>query len=90
MWLSASVYKRIPYFWLLLGLLFMVTGSYVGFDNNVAYLYVGVGLISCFWSLCVYSLRSRAEQYTEVDLDAQDESPEPAAPAANQSTEQTG
>lgn len=90
MWLSTSVYKRIPQFWLLLGLLFMVTGTYVGFDHNVAFWYFGVGLLSCVWSLCIMLFRSRAGQYTEVDLDAQDQSPEPTAPAAHQSTEQTG
>ncbi len=95
MWLPTPIYKRIPQFWLLLGLLFMSSGTYIGFDYSVSFLYFGVGLFSCVWSLCIFVLRRSGNQDTEQELgehseqSAQDERPEQLAQPTQQSTEQT-
>ena len=64
MWLPTPLYERIPQFWLLLGLLFMSSGTYLGFDYSLSFVYFGVGFICCIWSLWIFSMRlsSRKDQ----------------------------
>lgn len=85
MWLPTPVYERIPQFWLLLGLLFMSSGTYLGFDYALSFVYFGVGFICCIWSLWIFSMRLRArkapdqaQQTTEASQDV-DDGAEPAA-----------
>jgi hypothetical protein len=59
MWLPAPVYERIPQFWLLLGLLFMSSGTYLGFDYAFSFVYFGVGFACVSWGACVFLLRLR-------------------------------
>ena len=59
MWIPTPVYERIPQFWLLLGLLFMSSGTYLGFDYSLSFLYFGVGFVCCIWSLWIFSMRLR-------------------------------
>ena len=47
MWLPTPIYERIPQFWLLLGLLFMSSGTYLGFDYSLSFVYFGVGFACC-------------------------------------------
>jgi len=62
MWLPTPVYERLPQFWLLLGLLFMSCGTYLGFDFSLSFLYFGVGFVCCLWSLWVFSMRLRSRK----------------------------
>ncbi len=62
MWLPTPVYERIPQFWLLLGLLFLSCGTYLGFDFSLSFLYFGVGFICCLWSLWIFSMRLRSRK----------------------------
>lgn len=62
MWLPTPIYERIPQFWLLLGLLFMSSGTYLGFDYALSFMYFGVGFICCIWSLWIFSMRLKARQ----------------------------
>lgn len=59
MWLPTPLYERVPQFWLALGLLFMVTGMYLGFEYHVAFLYVGVGAACVLWGVAVVVWRHR-------------------------------
>jgi hypothetical protein len=59
MWLPAPVYERIPQFWLLLGLLFMSSGTYLGFDYELSFVYFGVGFTCVVWGACVFVMRLR-------------------------------
>jgi hypothetical protein len=59
MWLPTPLYERVPQFWLLLGLLFMITGLYLGFEYHMAFLYVGVGGACVLWSVAVIVWRHR-------------------------------
>ena len=76
MWLPTPIYERIPQFWLLLGLLFMSSGTYLGFEYKLSFLYFGVGFACCAWSLSIFTMRlkhrGRAREF-EVS-----ERPEPA------------
>ena len=62
MWLPTPVYERIPQFWLLLGLLFMSAGTYLGFDYALSFLYFGVGFVCCAWSLWIFTMRATARK----------------------------
>jgi len=62
MWLPTPIYERIPQFWLLLGLLFMSSGTYLGFDYSLSFVYFGVGFVCCIWSLWIFSMRLRSRK----------------------------
>ena len=57
MWIPTPIYERIPQFWLLLGLLFMTSGTYLGFDFALSFVYFGVGFACCLLSLWIFTKR---------------------------------
>jgi hypothetical protein len=87
MWLPTPIYERVPQFWLLLGLLFMTSGTYLGFDYSLSFVYFGVGFVCCIWSLWTFSMRLTARKdqrqhpilETAEDQQAVDAGTEPAA-----------
>jgi hypothetical protein len=92
MWIPTPIYERIPQFWLLLGLLFMSSGTYLGFDYKLSFAYFGVGFVCLAWSLWIFTMRlkSRGQQRQfevsprpvlakESQDEAADRSTEPAA-----------
>jgi uncharacterized membrane protein len=84
MWLPTPIYERVPQFWLLLGLLFMSSGTYLGFDYKLSFVYFGVGLVCIVWSVAVYVKRSRyrskpvRQPIMAVDEDGQEQTAEHA------------
>ena len=83
MWLPSQFYEKAPHYWLLLGLLFIVVGSYLGLQVELNYLYigVGVGLCCCLWSVRVFTVRAKhrrskssdeSEQLPELDPELTD------------------
>ena len=79
MWLPKTVYERVPQYWLLLGLLFMSSGMYLGFGYRLSYFYFGIGLICALWSMWTFSVRLRSR------TTSQHAEPEPAqAPLDNE------
>lgn len=68
MWLPTSVYERVPQFWLVLGLLFMVSGLYLGTEYHMAFLYVGVGAACVLWgvAVAVWRRRFRTDELTRT------------------------
>jgi Ca2+/Na+ antiporter len=71
MWLPTPIYERIPQFWFLLGLLFIATGLYLGFDWALSFWYIAVGFACCAYGVGVFLVRLRHRQ-----------SPQPAEQAA--------
>ena len=53
-------------FWLLLGLLFIATGIFLGFDYSATFIYLAIGTICIFWSFCMVALRPRKPNYARV------------------------
>jgi hypothetical protein len=78
MWLPTPIYERIPQFWLLLGLLFMSSGTYLGFDYALSFVYFGVGFVCSAWSLWIFSMRATAKKEARDDAYV----PPPGATAA--------
>ena len=59
MWLPTPIYERVPQFWLLLGLLFMSSGTYLGFDYTLSFVYFAVGMVCIVWSIAIFVKRAR-------------------------------
>lgn len=57
MWLPTPIYERIPQFWLLIGLLFMSSGAYLGFDFALSFLYFYTGFACSIWSVWIFVQR---------------------------------
>jgi hypothetical protein len=62
MWIPTPIYERIPQFWLLLGLLFMSSGLYLGFDYDWSKFYYVVGVACCLKSMWIFSKRLAARK----------------------------
>ena len=59
MWPPRPIFERIPQVWFLLGLLFVATGLYLGFDYSMSFLYIMVGAFCCAFGVAVFVLRLR-------------------------------
>ena len=81
MWLPTPIYERIPQFWLLLGLLFMASGVFLGFEYWLSFVYLGVGLVCSAWSICIVVMRARHRGVEEMPAAANDDSAESGTPA---------
>ena len=57
MWIPTPIYERIPQCWLLLGLLFMSSGVYLGFDYGLTFLYFGTGVFCVVWGARIFMMR---------------------------------
>jgi Kef-type K+ transport system membrane component KefB len=79
MWLPSQFYEKAPHYWLLLGLLFITVGSYLGLQVEINYLYFGVvvGLCCCLWSVRVFTARAKHRRSSLPDESAQGAEPDP-------------
>lgn len=59
MWLPTPVYQRIPAFWLVVGILFVVLGLYIGFHFALIYVYLGLGVVCIVRGIWVQLIRQR-------------------------------
>ena len=57
MWIPTPVYERTPHAWLVIGLVFMSSGLYLGFSYSWSYFYFCVGVACCLFSMWVFSMR---------------------------------
>ena len=57
MWLPSPVYERVPQFWLLMGLLFLAFGLYLGFEFQLIFVYLGLGALCIGRSAWVFVTR---------------------------------
>ncbi len=89
MWIPTPIYERIPQFWILIGLLFMTSGTYLGFDYSLSFVYFGVGFGCCIWSIWVFTrrLRSREQDKEAEKLERRVENAQRAS--REESTEQS-
>jgi hypothetical protein len=87
MWLPTPIYERIPQFWLLLGLLFVSSGLYLGFDYRLSFAYLFVGALCVAWSVTVLVRRSRFRNKPIQTMVGDEEQSQQAEPAQ---TEQAG
>lgn len=85
MWLPSPIYERAPQFWMLLGLLFMTGGAYVGFDYSASFLLYGFGFVCVGWSFCVSIMRSLNRKNPHVvEQPSEERTEQPTAQASEQ------
>ncbi len=81
------IYERIPQVWFLLGLLFIATGLYLGFEFSQSFWYMAIGLFCCAFSVAIFVLRPRerpraqAAEGTRVPIEFDSAEPGHAEPA---------
>jgi uncharacterized protein YjeT (DUF2065 family) len=73
MWLPTPIYERTPQLWLLMAVLFVVLGLYIGFDYKLTYFYVAVGFICAVRGLQVLRLRKSYRRMAGEDSDGADD-----------------
>lgn len=63
MFVPKIVYEKAPFYWIILGVLLIVTGTYYGKAGDPVYFFAGIGggAIACFWGLFVFSRRLSQE-----------------------------
>ncbi len=84
MWLPEPLYERVPQFWLLLGLLFFAFGLYLGFDYQLIFAYLGVGVLCIMRSIWIFQARSNFKKLRGAPIEQE----QPSAEQEDQSSEQ--
>ena len=54
--LTTDIFERLPQVWVLVGLLIIATGLYLGFDYSLVFVYLGIGIISFVYGLVLFAL----------------------------------
>lgn len=54
--LVSDIFERLPQVWVLVGLLFIATGLYLGFDYSLVFVYLGIGAICFLYGLVLFVL----------------------------------
>lgn len=52
--LVSDIFERLPQVWILLGLLFIAGGLYLGFDYSLVWIYFAIGLISFLYGALLF------------------------------------
>ncbi len=55
--LTSDIFERLPQAWVLLGLLIISTGVYLGFDYAIVFVYIGIGIFCFVFGLALFALR---------------------------------
>jgi hypothetical protein len=84
MWVPTPLYERIPQFWLLLGLLFIALGLYVGFDFELIFFYLALGIVCVTRGIWIQMLRTRyRDKRRDLENDVTDNDETGVTPAGN-------
>lgn len=61
MWIPVNFYERAPQYWLLIGLLLIIVGSYLGLQLDRLFMYIGVtvGAACVIWSFVIFARRTK-------------------------------
>lgn len=62
MWLPTKLYNRLPYIWLLIGLLFFAAAFYMSFAYKWSIWYFGAGVSCCLFGVVLLFVRSQRQQ----------------------------
>lgn len=74
MWLPTPIYERLPIFWIVLGLLFIAGGLYIGLEFSPALGYITVGIACFFAGIAVAGIRAKYRRYhADVSQTAEDD-----------------
>jgi hypothetical protein len=51
--LTSDIFERLPQAWVLVGLLIISTGVYLGFDYSIVFVYLGIGVLCTVYGLAL-------------------------------------
>ena len=73
MFISKNFYERAPYYWMIVGVLLVILGTYLGASLNPFYYFLGIGggAVTCGWGLWVF--RKRLETKNRQVCDTYDD-----------------
>jgi len=54
--LTSDIFERLPQVWVLVGLLIIATGLYLGFEYSIVFVYFGIGVLSFLYGAVLYVL----------------------------------
>ena len=54
--LVTDIFERLPQVWILVGLLIMATGVYLGFDYSIVFVYLGLGVLCFLYGVVLFVL----------------------------------
>jgi len=54
--LTSQIFERLPQVWVLVGLLIIASGLYLGFDYSLVFVYLGLGIVCFLYGLVLYVL----------------------------------
>ncbi len=57
--LVSDIFERLPQVWVLLGLLFIAAGLYLGFDYSLVWIYFGIGLVCLLYGALLFFFLQR-------------------------------
>lgn len=59
MFVPKGIYENAPYYWIVLGILLIAVGIYLGTAGNPLFLFAGIGggTIACIWGLVIFKQR---------------------------------
>jgi hypothetical protein len=69
MWLPTPIYESTPHLWLLMAILFVVLGVYIGFAYSLTYFYVLLGVICGVRGLQVRQMRRKFRSATTAETE---------------------
>ena len=55
--LTSDIFERLPQAWVLLGLLIVSSGLYLGFEYSVVFVYIAIGFFCFVYGLALFVLR---------------------------------
>ena len=54
--LISDIFERLPQVWVLVGLLIIATGLYLGFDYSIVFVYLGIGVVCFLYGVALFVL----------------------------------
>jgi hypothetical protein len=54
--LISDIFERLPQVWVLVGLLIIASGLYLGFDYSIIFVYLGLGFLCFLYGVVLYVL----------------------------------
>jgi hypothetical protein len=52
--LNSGMFERLPQMWVLVGLLIVATGLYIGFEHSLVFVYIGIGIMCSLYGLALF------------------------------------
>jgi len=54
--MKADIFERLPQLWVLVGLLIIASGIYLGFDYSIVFVYLGIGIFCFVYGLALFAV----------------------------------